>query len=245
MLLKILVLKMKKNHNQFNFILKQLIMKKSIILLMTFLTIIPFSFAKDNMEKVNEDSKRLFRNSRLIGIKAGTNFSNMYDTEGEDLIANGRIGLAAGVFATLPFNSFFGLQPEILYSQKGFHAKGKILGKPYDFIRTTSFIDVPIYLTFKPVELITVLFGPQVSFLISQKDKFTSGSTSIEEMTIIKNDNIRKNIISLTAGLDFNFNNVVIGGRLGLDMTNNNGNGVSSTPRYKNVWLQTTIGIRI
>jgi hypothetical protein len=89
------------------------------------------------------------------------------------------------------------------------------------------------------------LIGPQVSFLVTQKDKFESGTTSIEDMTTINNDNIRKNIVGLTAGLDFNFNHVVIGGRLGVDLSNNNGNGTSTTPRYKNLWLQTTIGIRI
>jgi hypothetical protein len=220
-------------------------MKKAILLLITVFVAMPFSYAEDRTAPSQNDTKKLFRNSWTMGVKAGMNFANVYDSEGEDFVADGKIGFAGGLFVSLPLNTFFGLQPEILYSQKGFKATGKILGNPYEFNRTSSYVDIPLYFTMKPAEVVTILFGPQVSFLTTQKDVFTSGTTSIEDMTTIKNDNIRKNLIGLTAGLDINLGHVVFGGRLGVDMTNNNGNGVSTTPRYKNLWLQTTIGIRI
>jgi opacity protein-like surface antigen len=220
-------------------------MKKSILLFTMLIAAMSFTYAEDKNAPTNDDTRKLYRKNWTLGIKAGTNFANVYDSEGEDFVADGKIGFAGGLFVALPLNTFFGLQPEILYSQKGFKASGKILGRPYEFNRTSSYVDIPLYLTLKPAEVVTILVGPHVSFLVSQKDEFTSGTTSIEDMTSIKNDNIRKNLVGLTAGLDINLGHVVIGGRLGVDLTNNNGNGTSNTPRYKNMWLQTTIGIRI
>jgi hypothetical protein len=39
-------------------------------------------------------------------------------------------------------------------------------------------------------------------------------------------------------------NSAVIGARVGWDLMQNNGDGSSSTIRYKNVWYQATIGFR-
>jgi hypothetical protein len=41
-----------------------------------------------------------------------------------------------------------------------------------------------------------------------------------------------------------NLDHTVIGARAGWDLSNNNGNGTSSTPRYKNAWVQATVGYR-
>jgi len=46
-------------------------------------------------------------------------------------------------------------------------------------------------------------------------------------------------------GVDINLVNIVLGARVGLDMYNNNGDGTSTTPRYKNVWAQATVGFRL
>lgn len=37
----------------------------------------------------------------------------------------------------------------------------------------------------------------------------------------------------------------VVGVRAGWDLTNNNGNGNSETPRYKNAWAGLTVGVRL
>jgi len=46
----------------------------------------------------------------------------------------------------------------------------------------------------------------------------------------------------LIGGADVNFKHFVLGVRAGCDIMNNNGDGSSTTPRYKNVWYQVTIG---
>jgi hypothetical protein len=184
------------------------------------------------------------RDRLMFGAKVGANLSNVYDERGEDFVADSKLGGAGGVFLAIPIGKYLGIQPEVLLSQKGFHATGRILFNTYDFTRTTTYLDVPLLFAFKPSEFFTILAGPQYSYLLNQKDVFKNASTSIEQEQEFVNDNIRKNTFCLTGGLDINIKHLVIGARAGWDVQNNNGNGTSTTPRYKNVWYQATIGYR-
>jgi len=184
------------------------------------------------------------RGKLTFGVKAGTNYSNVYDSEGEDFVADGKFGLAAGAFVVVPLGKIFGIQPEVLYSQKGFKSTGTFLGTNYEMTRTTDFIDVPILVSIKPVEYVSLLFGPQFSFLMKQTDDFTGGSLSTSQQDEFDNSNLRKNIFGLTGGVDFNIDHLVIGLRGGWDVKNNDGDGNSTTPRYKNMWYQATIGYK-
>jgi hypothetical protein len=179
------------------------------------------------------------------GLKAGLNLSNVYDSEGEDFQADAKLGFAGGAFLSIPIGKYLGVQPEILISQKGFQGSGRLLGSPYDFSRTTTFIDVPLMFAFKPLSIFTIVLGPQYSYLIHQKDVFSSAITTAAQETEFKNDNIRKNILCGILGVDFTVNHVVIGLRAGADFQKNNGSGTTTTPRYKNVWYQATIGFRL
>jgi hypothetical protein len=179
-----------------------------------------------------------------IGIKAGVNVSNVYDTKGQDFVAKAKAGLAIGAFAQIPLGSIIGIQPEILYSQKGFKGTGTILNSPYSYTRTTDYLDIPILLAIKPVETITLLIGPQYSFLLREKNVFENTIyTSVQEQQF-NNDNIRKNTLCFLGGADLNFDKAIISLRAGWDVQNNAGDGTNNTPRYKNVWYQATIGYR-
>jgi hypothetical protein len=179
------------------------------------------------------------------GLKVGANLSNVYDTEGEDFQANAKLGFAGGAFLSIPIGKYLGVQPEILISQKGFQGSGRLLGSPCDFSRTTTFIDVPLMFAFKPLSIFTIVLGPQYSYLIHQKDFFSSSSTMAAQETEFKNDNIRKNILCGIGGVDFTVKHVVVGLRAGADLQRNNGSGTTTTPRYKNVLYQATIGFRL
>lgn len=185
-----------------------------------------------------------FREETQLGFKIGFNYSNVYDAQGENFEADPKFGLAMGAFLAIPLSKYFGLQPEILFSQKGFQATGSILGGNYSFTRTTNFIDIPLLFTVKPTSSLTIVGGPQYSYLLKQKDVFANGVTTIEQEKEFENDNIRKNILSFTLGGDINLDHIVIGARACWDVQNNNGDGTSTTPRYKNVWYQATIGYR-
>lgn len=209
-------------------------MKKIILIIGAVTTMANFSSAQETD----------LRERLLFGLKAGVNYSNVYDTQGEEFQADPKLGLAAGAFIAIPIGKYLGIQPEVLYSQKGFKATGRILGGYYEFTRTTNFIDVPLLLSFKPSEFLTLLAGPQYSYLIKQSDVFSNSSTSILQEQEFENDNIRKNILCLTGGADLTLKHIVLGARVGWDIQNNNGDGTSTTPRYKNVWYQATVGYR-
>ena len=176
------------------------------------------------------------RKNLQIGIKAGANLSNVYDTKGDEFYADPKFGFVAGAFLGIPIGKLFGFQPEFLFSQKGF--KGKIAN--IEFKRTTNHIDVPLLIQFKPAAQLTLLAGPMFSYLLKQKDEFANSSLEQEFNT----DNIRKNTFCFTGGIDININSIVVSARAGWDIQTNNGDGTSYDPRYKNVWYQATFGIR-
>jgi len=212
-------------------------MKKAIIMI----ALVSLSVTNSKAQESNPADNR---EKLSFGLKLGTNYSNVYDSDGEDFVADGKFGLAGGVFISIPLGKFIGVQPEVLYSQKGFKFTGTFLGTQYKTIRTTDYIDIPLFIAVKPIEYVTVLFGPQYSYLLKQKDEFTGGSLSSTQEEEFENDDIRKNTFSLIGGVDFNIQNLVIGVRGGWDLKNNNGDGTSTTPRYKNMWYQATVGYR-
>lgn len=184
------------------------------------------------------------RSQFQFGIKAGGNYANVYDEQGEDFRADGKLGFAGGAFVSIPIGNVFGIQPEFLFSQKGFKAEGQLLGSNYGLTRTTNFIDVPLYLAIKPLSVVTILVGPQFSYLMQRKDEFNSALGTAEQVEEFKNDNIRKNILGAALGVDINVSQLVVGARAGWDLSTNNGDGTSQTPRYKNAWVQATLGYR-
>ena len=217
-------------------------MKKAIILIAMVTLSVTSSYAQSETTTTTTTSNN--REKLFFGLKIGTNYSNVYDTQGQDFVADSKFGLAGGGFVSIPIGTYFGVQPEVLYSQRGYKSSGTFLGSSYSMTRTTDYFDIPLLVAFKPIENLTLLFGPQFSYLMKQKDDFTGGSiTSTQEQTYT-NDNYRKNIFCLTGGVDLNVDHLVIGLRTGWDVSNNNGDGTSTTPRYKNIWYQATIGFR-
>lgn len=190
------------------------------------------TFAQDDRERL------------LFGLKAGINVSNIYDSQGGDFDAEYRVGFVGGGFLSIPIGPYVGIQPEVLYSQKGYRQTGSFLGSDYSLDRTYGFLDIPIYAQLKPVPQLTLLFGPQYSFLLHQRDRFTVGNYTREQEEEFENNNIRKNIFGLATGFDINISRFVIGARGAWDLQNNHGDGTSSNPRYKNALFQATAGFK-
>lgn len=207
---------------------------KKISLLVVLLATIT-GFAQDN--NATTDSRTAFK----IGLKAGINFSNVYDEQGQDFVADGKAGFAAGGFFSIPLGKFLGVQPEIMYSQKGYKATGTVLGLAYDYNRTTSFLDIPILLQVKPIPMITLVGGPQFSYLLDTKNNFNGTIISTQE-DAINSQNYKKTIFGFVVGADLNISQFVISGRAGWDISKSDTDGNSTTPRYKNQVLQFTLG---
>lgn len=212
-------------------------MKKSIILVL----VLTAGIGKS----VNAQSLTDTREEFTAGIKAGINYANVWDEQGEEFQADPKIGFAGGVFASIPIGKLFGVQPEVLISQKGFQASGVILGNDYSFKRTKTYLDIPLQLQFKPIEYLTFVAGPQIGFQLHEKNVYTFGENSIEQEEEFENENVRKNMLGFVGGVDVNISHFVLSGRVGWDFQNNNGDGTSTTPRYKNQWIQMTIGLKI
>ncbi|MEI6091157.1 MAG: porin family protein [bacterium] len=180
-----------------------------------------------------------------VGLKIGGNYSNVWDAEGEEFNSDPKLGLVIGGWVSVPLGPMIGVQPEIHFSQRGFLATGKLLGTAYKFTRTSSFLDIPLLFAIKPIPMLTLLIGPQYSFLLSQKNEFANGTTTIDQEKAFDNENYRKNILCFVLGGDVNLGHTVLGARAGFDFINNNGDGTQTTPRYKNVWFQATLGFRL
>jgi len=188
-----------------------------------------------------QDNSNDMRDKLQFGIKAGANFSNVYDTKDQAFNANFKVGFAAGAFISIPIGSLIGIQPEMMFSQKGYKATGTLLIADYEFTHKVNYIDVPLLFSFKPSPFVTLLAGPQYSFLIKQKDVFKSGGLTINEEQDFKND---RSVLCFLGGFDVNVNQFVFGARAGWDIQNNNGDGTSTSPRYKNMWYQATLGFK-
>lgn len=184
------------------------------------------------------------RNQVTFGLKAGINFSTIYDSKDEEFESEAKMGFAGGAFLAIPLGTYLGIQPEVLYSRKGFKSTGSTLGSEYEFTRRTNWLDVPLLVAIKPSSTLTILGGPQFSWLIDEEYDFDNELISGEVGREFENDDLRDNILGLTGGIDLTLGNVVISGRIGWDLKENNQGEASTTPRYKNTWLQFTFGFR-
>lgn len=216
---------------------------KKIFLIVTVLTIFSaYSSAQDSDDHDRDDRDQ--RSLVHFGLKAGANYSNVYDIKGQDFTADFKYGLAAGLYLGLPLGKYLGIRPEILYSQRGYESTGSVLGAGYKITHSADFVDIPLLLEIKPVEFVTIVAGPQYSYLIHQKNAFTNSFLTAQQEQTFDNINIRKNTLCFTAGLDLNISHLVIGTRFGFDLLQNNGDGTSTNPRYRNLWYQATLGVR-
>ncbi|TXK36671.1 PorT family protein [Pontibacter qinzhouensis] len=108
-----------------------------------------------------------------FGIRGGANISNLSgDLQNEDLFRN-KIGFHAG--ATLNFTvigNFLSIQPELLYSVKGFRYDDDItiLNRRYEGSVNYNYLDLPVLARIKAGPLYFEA-GPQASYLLSVNNK--------------------------------------------------------------------------
>jgi hypothetical protein len=218
-------------------------MKYFKLLLAGAFLISPFNQIAQEQPTEQADSRQA-KKKVVFGIKAGFNRSNVFGASGEGFAANRKSGYAAGAFLALPLGSLLGIQGELMLLQKGFTGSGRLLGESYQITRTTTHLDFPVQAMIKPFRWFTFLLGPNYSFMLKQNDRLTSGGNIAEQEKVFAQDDISKNTFGFISGFDLNIRHIVLSGRWGWDLHNNASTTAAGTPRYKNSWVQGTIGYR-
>lgn len=178
-----------------------------------------------------------------LGVKAGLNIPNIIKDDGDnDFKTKVNPGFNAGI--TLDINLIKGLAftPEILYSTKGYKAETP-LG---EFTQTTSFIDVPILASINVGGTgLNLVVGPQVSFLLSTKNKFDSDFGDVEQQIDEDSDKFKKSLVGGLIGFRYDINEKFdIHGRYALDFQKNNEDGTNETPEFKNQVFSVGLGLK-
>ena len=167
-----------------------------------------------------------------FGIKGGLNLSDIIKDDGNNNFDT-KINPGFNVGATLDITLIEGLSftPEALYSTKGYKATTS-LG---EFTQTTSFLDIPILASIKLGSAFNVVVGPQVSFLLSTKNKFENNFGTVEQQIDEDSDKYKKSLVGGVIGFRYDINNNVdFHGRYALDFQKNNEDGTNQTPEFKN-----------
>jgi hypothetical protein len=178
-----------------------------------------------------------------FGIKGGVNLADIIKDDGNNNFdTEMKTGFNAGVTVEIPLIAGLQFTPEVLYAQKGY----KNTGTFGTFKQTTNFIDVPILFAFRLGSSFNIVAGPQVSFLLSTKNKFENGFGTAEQ-TIVEDDSDRfkKSLVGGVIGFRYDVNDRFdIHARYALDFQKNNENGDSYTPEYKNQVYSIGVGVK-
>ena len=116
-----------------------------------------------------------------IGIKGGVNFANV---GGADAAPNSKtlIGFAAGGYLEISLPVLFTIQPEVLYSQKGFIDEN-FLGTNVKVTSHFNYLEIPVLVKFSlpiPVVKPSLYAGPAMGILLSAKAKAEASGQSSE-----------------------------------------------------------------
>jgi hypothetical protein len=120
-----------------------------------------------------------------LGLRAGANYSNLAGNVQNQDRYNNKIGFLGGVMLNVPLiqDGFLSLQPEILYSQKGFENKpteyANVLGgnQKREGKVNYNYLDVPVLLKVRASGLIFEA-GPQYSYLLTANNQTKTTTTS-------------------------------------------------------------------
>ena len=159
-----------------------------------------------------------------IGLRAGANYSNLAGNINNQDTYNNKFGFLGGVMVNVPVTSdgFFSVQPEVLYSQKGFENKPteySVLGIPGTMQKREgsvnyNYLDVPVLLKVRASGLVFEA-GPQYSYLLSANNKtktttipaFGGTPTSTEAQSKTDVSGLNRNELGYVAGVGYEATN--------------------------------------
>lgn len=176
-----------------------------------------------------------------LGVKGGVNVATT-KIDGEDggPKLDARIGLVAGVFATLPLASWLDLQPEALYAMKGARLD-------LDGVKSTlalDYLDVPVLARIikrgSGARRYYVAGGPSFGFRLRARSRVDFG-TSTEDIDVA--DNIERADLGVAFGGGLEAGALVIDGRYTLGLKDVD-KDKSDTVKVTNRAFSLTVGFR-
>ncbi len=154
------------------------------------------------------------------GVKAGLNLSNMTVDDSND--RNLRTGFHAGVFGRLGISEFFSLQPELLYTTKGFTNNYDIAIAQSDVDFNLNYIEIPVNLVYHLSEDFAFQLGPYIGYLAGvnvETNNEVLEFFDFDTTSDIDRDNFKTFDFGVTAGLDFTVEQFLFGFKYNLGLT--------------------------
>mgnify|MGYP001140984532 CR=1 FL=1 len=156
-----------------------------------------------------------------FGVKAGLNMSNMTVEGNND--QNLKFGLHAGVFNKIMILDKFAVQPELLYSSKGFKNNfDESLIADGEAKFNLSYIDLPVKLVYYLAEDFSFQFGPYVGYMLNANvdtDAEVLNYFNIDSQDEIDRDRFNAIDFGLTGGLSFELAPLVVGFNYNIGLT--------------------------
>jgi Outer membrane protein beta-barrel domain len=142
------------------------------------------------------------------GIKGGFNASKIYIDNTVD--GNALIGFHAGVYGQLFSSKSFAIQPELLFSTKGYKAQYTELTNQ-EIKYKLNYLDLPILAVIKLGDAGEIHLGGYASYLLSATISYEPNLGS--GINKISKDDLKSYDYGLSGGLGINFGNFQIGAR--------------------------------
>lgn len=167
-------------------------------------------------------STSAFSQFSRFGVKAGLNMSNLTVEGNNDNTM--KFGLNAGLLGKFYITERFALQPELLYSSKGFEndfddeifTDGEV---NYNF----NYIDVPIKLVFYLAEDFSFQIGPYIGYLINANVDVDNAELldffEVDSKDELDRDRFNALDFGITGGLGFELDPLILGFNYNLGLT--------------------------
>jgi len=138
-----------------------------------------------------------------FGVKAGGNLmmAGDFNVLGNTYTSKYVPGFQAGFFLDLPLSEKLSFMPEVLYAQKGGKFESTIGNTTGEIKTRVGYIDVPVLLSFNATPMLSLMVGPQASFVVNQSTKtYVNG---VETAATSSTDDFRSAIAGGVVGLGY------------------------------------------
>jgi hypothetical protein len=149
----------------------------------------------------------------VVGIKGGINLTSLTsDQEGDKSL---KLGVHAGVYDKIAFNSLLALQPELLYNLNGLkidYGNNAIIDGETHF--NLHYLSLPVKLVVNLTKNLEIQAGPYVGYLIAAST--STNATVLDYFNISSENELDRGAFNtwdygLTGGLDFYLDPLIIG----------------------------------